>query len=371
MKKSLGILCAALMLFVLAGFALAVGGEAGDPLISLNFLNNDFLAQTEKKIDAGIQADDNALLTDATSRWNGAVASAQAVVNASYVPTWTEARVKQGDILSGFTGLQVLPLTGELRVNFDSGAVVDVTDGTEVPSGSMLKSKHRYLVAEETTAVFTAVSKTAVINYCGTYHFHLSETPYYNAMARALKSLSLFRGTTTAYGEGFDLENVPNRIESLIMLIRMLGEEEAALACTAPHPFIDVPSWCEPYVAYAYEKGYSNGVGADIFGTYMESVPVIYVEFMLRALGLSSTATTDISDALVRAHAAGVLTAGECTHLETTKFLRSDVVYLSYYALQAEGNSMLPLYRSLAERGVFTLADYTAAQNLVGTDRIS
>ena len=200
MKKSLGILCAALTLFVLAGFTLAVGGEAGDPLISLNFLNNDFLAQTEKKIDAGIQADDNALLTDATSRWNGAVASAQAVVNASYVPTWTEARVKQGDILSGFTGLQVLPLTGDLRVNFDSGAVVDVTDGTEVPSGSMLKSNHRYLVAEETTAVFTAVSKTAVINYCGTYHFHLSETPDYNAMARALKSLSLFRGTTTAYG---------------------------------------------------------------------------------------------------------------------------------------------------------------------------
>ena len=255
------------------------------------------------------------------------------------------------------------------NVSFSSGAVVDVTDGVEVPSGTTLKTNHRYLVAEETTAVFTAVSKTAVINYCGTYHFRFSETPDYNAMARALKSLSLFRGTTTAYGEGFDLENVPNRIESLIMLIRMLGEEEAALACTSPHPFIDVPSWCEPYVAYAYEKGYSNGVGADVFGTYMESVPVIYVEFMLRALGLSSTATSDISDALERAYAAGILTAGECSHLKETQFLRSDVVYLSYYALQAKDSSTLPLYRSLAERGVFTLSDYSAAQNLVTTER--
>ena len=160
------------------------------------------------------------------------------------------------------------------------------------------------------------------------------------------------------------------------MLIRMLGEEKAALACTASQPFIDVPDWCVPYVAYAYEKGYSNGVGTDslghsYFGTQQTASAAMYVEFMLRALGYSSTATTNISDALDRAVTAGVLTAGERTALRSSDFLRADVAYLSYYALSVRTSGGAALSRKLIDAGVFTDADYRAAQAMVKTARIA
>ena len=272
--------------------------------------------------------------------------------------------------------MQVIPLAGELTVSFSAGTVVDVTDGRELTSGSAIPINHRCLVAEDTTALFTCTSKTAVLSYCGSYHFALSDKPDRNAMAEALQSLSLFRGTGSGIGSGYELEKTPTRAEALIMLIRMLGEEKAALACTASQPFIDVPDWCAPYVAYAYERGYSNGVGTDslghsYFGTQQTASAAMYVEFMLRALGYSSTATTNISDALDRAVTAGVLTAGERTALQSSDFLRADVAYLSYYALSARTSGGAALSRKLIDAGVFTDADYRAAQALVKTARIA
>ena len=77
----------------------------------------------------------------------------------------------------------------------------------------------------------------------------------YNALADALKQMGLFQGTGTAYGSGYDLEQAPNRIVGLVMFLRLIGEEGAALSSTAANPFADTPAWCDRYVAYAYEKG--------------------------------------------------------------------------------------------------------------------
>ena len=154
--------------------------------------------------------------------------------------------MKQNDILSGTTGLQVIVLAGEVKAEFSSGAVVDVTSGKEISSGSTLSLNHRYLVAEDTAALFTVFSKTAVADYCGTYFLSFSTSPDYNAMASALKVLTLFRGSDTGFGQGFDLERTPTRAEALVMLIRLLGEEDEALACTAKHPFRDVDPWAVP-----------------------------------------------------------------------------------------------------------------------------
>ena len=376
MKKRTLLIALALTVSLFAGFALAAGGDAGDPLISLSFLNDTFAKTAEEKLDAAIEKANQDALDAAKSQWASAVARAEASAGADYVGKWTEASLKQGDILAGVTGSQVLPYTVGVTVSFASGAVVDATDGQEVVSGSAIKANHRYLVAEDTTALFTVSAKTAVLNYCGSYHFTLSDKPDYNAMAAALRTLSLFRGTDTAYGGGFDLDRAPTRAQAIVMLIRMLGEEEAARQCTAKHPFVDVPAWCASYVAYAYEKGYSNGIGRDrygkeLFGSDLEASAVMYAEFMLRALGYSSTAVSDISDALERAQSAGVLTGGEAAALKSGTFLRADVVYLSYYALSARTSNGTELSRKLIDAGVFTAADYRAAQALVTTARIA
>ena len=42
--------------------------------------------------------------------------------------------------------------------------------------------------------------------------------------------MHLFQGSYTGYGQGFDLEAAPTRLQALIMFIRVLGEESEALA---------------------------------------------------------------------------------------------------------------------------------------------
>lgn len=81
--------------------------------------------------------------------------------------TWQETRLKEGDTLHGVTGTGVLLLAGRGRVTYESGAVVDVTTGAVVPSGTNLTANHRYLTAEDTTAAYTVTSETAVVDYQG------------------------------------------------------------------------------------------------------------------------------------------------------------------------------------------------------------
>lgn len=65
-----------------------------------------------------------------------------------------------------------------------------------------------------------------------------------------LYELGLFAGTD----KGFVLEEIPTRLQGIIMLIRVMGEEEEARNCTYTHPFTDVPAWGDRYVAWAYAK---------------------------------------------------------------------------------------------------------------------
>lgn len=371
MKKRTLFFILAVACTLLIGSALAAGGDAGDPLISLGFLNKTFTASVDKSAGEALDRSDKALSDGAMAQWQKILAAAEASVGTEYSATFKESRLKQDDILSGPTGLQVILLAGSMRVEFASGAVVDVTTGNEVASGAALSADHRYLVAEDTAALFSVTSKTAVVDYCGSYSVTSSARVDYNAMAEALKMLHLFRGSDTGYGQGFDLERTPTRTEALVMLIRLLGEEDTALACSAAHPFRDVDDWAAPYVAYAYEKGYSNGVGDGLFGSTMKASVQMYTEFILRALGYSSTAQTDISDALTRAQHCGAITAGEASALGGGDFLRADVAYLSYYALDVPlSGSAQTLGDRLAQSGVFTASELFQARHLVMSERL-
>ena len=141
--------CALLASAVWVGAA----GDAGDPLASLSYLNGEFSQRAEKKIDQALEQSDKEL---AERLKNGEVGEATA--------TWQETRLKEGDTLHGVTGTGVLLLAGRGRVTYESGAVVDVTTGAVVPSGTNLTANHRYLTAEDTTAAYTVTSETAVVS---------------------------------------------------------------------------------------------------------------------------------------------------------------------------------------------------------------
>lgn len=344
--------------------AVAAGGDASDPLISLSYLNGTYASKVDAAVNSRLDASDKTIKQSVS----GGSSSA-----GGYAGQWAETRLKKSDVLTGSTGLSVMLLAGSVKVSYSSGCVVDVTTGSTVASGSALTARHRYLVAEDTTASFTVTSLTAVVDYQGYYSTSLSSEADYNAIASALKTLNLFKGSYTGYGDGYDLEVAPTRLQALIMFIRVLGEEEAALAYNGDTPFADISAGTNAYhyVGYAYSKGYTNGYTPTSFRPGQSVNAYQYTEFVLRALGYSSASNTDLSGTLDNAVSFGVLTQGEASVLKTSTFLRAHLVYISYYALDSKmAGSSTTLRQSLMNKGVFSAAESSAAAALVPSKRI-
>lgn len=327
MKKR--ITAALLAIIITAGiFAAAAAGGAGtpsDPLLSLSYINgtlkSEILTAAQSKIDSQL-----------SSSASGALATGSSY---SFAGGYTQQRLKEGDFLTGELGTSFILLSGSAVVSFASGAVIDISTGETVKSGTALQVNHRYFVAENTEASFSVTGDTAVVQFEGSYKTTRSAKTDYNALALALYSMGLFKGDGTGYGSGYALERDATRLEGLIMFIRLLGEESAALAHTGSHPFSDVPNWASPYVSYAYEKGYTKGTGATTFGTTVTLTAQHYVTFMLRALSYVEEEDFTWATAMDSAQNYGFITSGEKSLLQAA-FPRSRVVYLSYFGLSAK-----------------------------------
>ena len=179
--------------------------------------------------------------------------------------------------------------------------------------------------------------------------------PAYGA-ANHLYELGLFKGvgTNPDGSPDFALERAPNRVEALVMLIRLLGKDAEATGGGWTHPFTDVPGWADEYVGYAYEKKLTSGVSATNFGTG-DATAQMYLTFVLRSLGYSDAAggqfTWDKPEAL--AGSVGILPPG----VAIKGFLRADVTLISEAALSAK----------LKDSGV-TLLDKLIADGAVKAD---
>lgn len=118
----------------------------------------------------------------------------------------------------------------------------------------------------------------------------------YDAIASELFSIDILRGD----GENFNLDDIPDRLQACVMVVRMRGEEAAALAAYEAGeitcPFTDVTEeWAKPYLAWLYEKKITLGVGDGKFGN-SECTAQMYVTFMLRALGYVDVATDEVPE---------------------------------------------------------------------------
>ena len=149
--------------------------------------------------------------------------------------------------------------------------------------------------------------------------------------ATALNSLNLFKGT----GEGFELDREATRMEAVVTIIRLLGQEDEALKCTYSHPFTDVPLWADRYAAYAYEKGIVGGVSYTEFGYSTRASVQQFSALLLRALGYSEN-NGDFS--YVAAAEAGRSFGLIDENVGSEGFLRSDMVIMSYNALAVKIN---------------------------------
>ena len=117
--------------------------------------------------------------------------------------------------------------------------------------------------------------------------------PKYTAYADTLFGLGLFQGDGIAPdgSPSYRLGDGMTRAECIVMLLRLLGEEDAALAADRAAPFRDMTGhWAIRYVSYAYEKGYTSGTGADTFSPDDKASAKMYLTFLLRALGYNDKA---------------------------------------------------------------------------------
>ncbi len=371
MKKTFTIISLLLSLALCLVVAVAAGGDANDPLLSLSYLEGLFRPEVNRTIDTALDSADQEILENTQTSLQQMTEEIKATKD-NFAVVAQQVTLNERDTLSGSTGLCVTAHAGAIVVQIASGTVVDVTLGQEVASGTALTTNHRYLVAENSAAVFVATSPTAVLSYQGAYtHTSDDTTVDYYGISLALRELGLFRGSGSGIGEGFDLHLAPTRAEALVMFIRMLGEEQEALACTYDHPFTDVPSWLDRYAAWAWQHGYSNGIGDNKFGAASPVSVAEYQEFILRALGYSVAGVDNYLTSLERARTHGALTNAEYTLLSNGTFLRAHVAYLSYYNLDTlVAGTYLTLGQQLQQQHIFSFQQFVQAKELVSSDRL-
>ena len=169
--------------------------------------------------------------------------------------------------------------------------------------------------------------------------------------ARGLQALGLFLGDEGS----FELERSPTRLESVILLLRLLGysDEELRKDTGVSLPFDDVPNWARGYVACARSNGLVSGAG-DGFRPDEPATEQMFAAFVLRALGYvdDTRGGTDFAyaDAVGFAASLGLPTG-------TT---RGDCVLTLTAALSAATKDGVPLWKRLAETGAFTEREYRA-----------
>lgn len=172
-------------------------------------------------------------------------------------------------------------------------------------------------------------------------------------LAADLKALGLYNGVSAT---DFDLDGTLDRVGTVVMLVRLLGEEQTAMQAALPHPFTDIPVWADAHIGYAVEHGLANGGGTNQFGT-SRAEAYTYLTLVLRALGYSDAPGGDFTwnDPFPLALEVGILPE----QVDTVNFLRADVVLISYAALGAQlKDSQQTLAEKLIDSGVFSRARF-------------
>lgn len=376
MKKAASIL--------LAGAILVSGGAvvtASESLVSKSYVDGTFttqaLEQVSKRAEEEMSASYNQALNELNSKHSSYLSQVGGSTGGTSVSSGlSDRRLKKGDVLTLSSGSGVMLLAGSASAS--GGVLVDTTAGTTVAAGGGLTARHRCL-AGETAAAVTITSDTAVFSLEGSYTLSASGNVDYNAMADGLTQMGLLKGTGAAYGSGYELERQALRVEGLVMFIRLMGEENAALTSTAVNPFADSPSWADRYLAYAYEKGYTTGIGTNaagqlMFGPNNTISAGEYMTFVLRALGYSESGTNpdfNWQNAMDAAVAYGVIRQSEAALLSGSSFCRAQVVYLSVCALSAPTKTGGILLDKTASNGGYDQTSMQAILNGISALRLS
>ena len=352
------IIAALLTAFTLfAGATAFAAGTAADPLVSKSYLEDCFTRPLETYVKTVVETMEASLNLKNQNLQSVADAYARKQVAAAYAEQlqadveWEVQRLlaertaaqtagmkirtlNKGDVVTGPAGATVMFVNGMGKVVGPAGSeIINVTAGGVRKPGPDIRAGILYMMAADDGSGIQVTSDTAVVllkdGARGGYE--LQYEPY----ADALHHLGLFNGSD----KGYELERSPSRQESLIMLIRLLGEEREALAADPVTPFADLTDWVDGqrYVAYGYRMRYTNGTGSTTFSPTASATLEQYLTFVLRSLGYKDGVDfvwdSTSRDLAVRI---GLLTEAELSGIARDGFKRDHVVAISYRALDCD-----------------------------------
>ncbi|MCL1983436.1 MAG: cadherin-like beta sandwich domain-containing protein [Clostridiales bacterium] len=209
------------------------------------------------------------------------------------------------------------------------------------------------------------------------------ETPLSNVKtlqeqyADELYKLGLFLGTVAgADPPVYELDGPLTRIQALVLVVRLLGLEEEALAFKGSRQFTDVPQWAWQYAAFGYQEGITNGVNTErtLFAPDRPVTLQEFTAFLLRVLGYSeANGDFEYADALAKALAVKLYTEKEMAALGDGRFLRGDAVVAMADALLSSMNGAdgARLIDTLVESELFTEEDAKAfAEAILKTGKL-
>jgi len=165
----------------------------------------------------------------------------------------------------------------------------------------------------------------------------------YTSQAQALYDLGLYKGSSTTTFEP-DLGSALDRQQGVVMLIRLLGKESAALALSSSEvestliifsDAKDIASWAKKHIAYAVLYKYVAGLPN---GTFAPNNPLSGKEFctmLLRALGYTVDAAA-YAGACYQLSNIGAITFAEAAKFNEKELIRDDMVGIAYGVLKAE-----------------------------------
>lgn len=373
-------LACVLVLSLSAAAWAANAGSAGDPLVTLSKLRSAYLdtvkQNAQKKADGLAEAAGGRLDTE----YEQAKALLQAKANgldvdqvASRVQQQTGAGtrmvdLKKGDEVTGPLGAGFVLRDGAATII--GSELVNITAGGSRPAGRAIAKNIYYLVPEGDGSGIVITSATARVQLrdgaSTSADAAPSYTPQYQKYADGLNKMGLFKGTDI----GYELERQPTRLETLIMLIRLLGEEQEALAYTGSHPFTDVTGWpdANKYIAYAVDKGYTNGVSATEFAPNSPANAATMYTYVLRALGYSDKEGDFAWNNTDRTKAVeiGLLTQSQMETIQRGEFRRDQAAFISWQALACKlKGGQTQLVDKLVAAGAVTQQQYQDAKQYV------
>lgn len=340
-KKSLiaGVLIAVMALMLTPG--------AKDSLVTKSFVESELIGnimsyldsrlgkledKVEDALDDAKKGKKELKLTDAQKE-----ELAQEAAKAVRADGIRSVKLKKGQRVTGPLGAAFILQSGEATVSsFTGNDVIDVTKGISAPPGNYIAVGGWYMIGADNGCGLTVTSDWAEVALMDGAYTLDGYSPIYKDKAEVLSEMGIFRGSD----KGFELDRVPTRQEALIMLIRLLGEEDEALAYSGKTAFKDLAGWADgkKYIVYGENMKYTNGVSPDTFNQYGSASRHVYLTYVLRALGYSDASgdfvwNTTSDDLAVRI---GLMTEKQLAAMEKDGFHRDHVALISYNALTSK-----------------------------------